>query len=674
MLSARQFRFQFLKQQHSMMLLALVCACVLILRSADAAAPAQSEQAADVTGQSFRVPDEKMQELLRQQRYLERQIAVRQKNANERKDGSAQQYNLGYDDGYNKALLDLLKSQLLNGIQLPNTAAAPASAGSFTPPPLPAGSQMIRNPDPATSGVAPSASGNTSMPANMSPAVRQSSVTPVTPLPTVSAPSAPTQSPLATPTPTPTPTLMTTPTPSILPTAPAAAAAAGAAALVSGAAASSAPTSAKPNVFAGKSIPLAHEPEPALVPPSANAGMNAAGNPTIAATTAKPKNEFDEYMSMSTQALQNKQWRQAADYASRAISIRNDVASAYINRSWALAELGDTRQALVDANLSIQIAPNMGLAYNNRAYTYELMDNLVEARKDYQRACQYDFQVACSVLPKVDAALAQRTMAKKDQVKELAKQNEELIRVHNWTQVIDVSTKIINIDANNTSAYINRAWARAENGQLEASLTDAGKAIIISPNDPIAYNNRAYTYELMNDIKSARRDYAKACELKLASACNVVQKIDELQKTAAPSAVATPAPAATVAVAKSAPAPSKNDQIQQLISASFEKFRQGNWSAVEQLSNQIIKLDSNNALAYVNRAGARTEMGLVYKALDDIETAIRLNPKLGIAYNNKGYTLERMGDLQKAAIQYQKACQLGLQQSCKDFKRLTKPR
>jgi len=605
---------------------------------------------------SYDLPEDKVKDLLKQQRYLERQIAVRQKNANERKDASAQQYNIGYDDGYNKALLDLLKSQLLNGIHLP--AATPsANSGNVPPPVFPSLSQ--RNTQ--NQSEEDDSSASTSSPAMLSSGATNA----VSPQSPAAQPLAPTQNHLAR---QPSTTAMpSATTPSLL--APATAAVGASAAVAASAprslATEPAGTVAPSNsnrVFPAKSVPIqnAQNENPAPLNAATAATANTTAVNPSAPPSSKPVNQFDQYMSLSTQSLQNKQWQQAADYASRAISIKNDVAESYINRSWALAELGDTRQALVDANLSIQLAPNMGLAYNNRAYTYELMDNLPEARNDYQRACQHGFRVACTVLPKIDGVLAQRVMSKKEKIKELERQSEELVRVRNWPQVIDVASKMINIDANYASAYINRSWARAESGQLEASLADAGKAIIINPKDPIAYNNRAYTYELMNDLSSARRDYAKACELKLASACNVVQKIDDLGRKNTPAKK----------VAQQTPPQNKQEKIQQLITSSFEKFRQGNWNAVEQLSNKILKIDPNNALAYVNRAGARTEMGLVYNALDDIERAIKLNPKLGIAYNNKGYTLERMGDKKKAVIQYQKACQLGLQQSCKDFKRL----
>jgi hypothetical protein len=45
---------------------------------------------------------------------------------------------------------------------------------------------------------------------------------------------------------------------------------------------------------------------------------------------------------------------------------------------------------------------------------------------------------------------------------------------------------------------------------------------------------------------------------------------------------------------------------------------------------------------------------------------------MGVAYNNKGYALELMGQPGKAATEYETACYLGVQPSCADFERLTK--
>ena len=63
-------------------------------------------------------------------------------------------------------------------------------------------------------------------------------------------------------------------------------------------------------------------------------------------------------------------------------------------------------------------------------------------------------------------------------------------------------------------------------------------------------------------------------------------------------------------------------------------------------------------------------MGLFYNALDDIKIAITINPKLGIAHNNKAYALERLGKMPRAAKSYKRACDLGVQQSCQDYRRI----
>ena len=76
-------------------------------------------------------------------------------------------------------------------------------------------------------------------------------------------------------------------------------------------------------------------------------------------------------------------------------------------------------------------------------------------------------------------------------------------------------------------------------------------------------------------------------------------------------------------------------------------------------------------MALVNRAGAYAELSNYQQALDDCNTALIVDPNMGVAYNNKGYVLELMGELKKAVMEYETACVLGVQQSCGDFKRLS---
>lgn len=534
------------------------------------------------------LPENTTHSLLQRGKMLEKQIQVRQKNASQRNDPTSKQYNIGYEDGYNKAVLDLLKSQLLHGVNLPevgNLANSASDAENQTP-----------------TSVKP--------PLIIAPAYQSPTAAPVT-----------TSRPVD----------------------------------------SGSPTAAGLSRAASIAIPAPTIPLP---PSSVTAVPSASAAMTPPAAVINKDAEFKSLMQSSTKRLEARDWAQAASLASAAINIRDTVPEAYINRSWAYAEQGFMDKALSDANYAIQLNPNDGRAYNNRAYTYELRDDIGRARADYVTACQLKFGNACGVVKKIDEYLGGRGARQNNAISELMEKSAQLIQRRDWNGLVAVSSDILAVDDKQSVAYINRAWARAELGQLDLALTDSGRAIKLNPKDPLAYNNRAYTYELMDNLPLARKDYQSACQLKYQSACGVVQKIDEIlaQKTT---------PVTTQTSTTPTNVGDRNARIAAMISQSFERYREGNWHAVEQLSNQILSLDPKNALAYVNRGGARTEMGLIYNALQDIDHAIDLDPKLGIAHNNKAYALERMGNLNKAASFYQKACQLGVKQSCNDYSRLS---
>ena len=103
---------------------------------------------------------------------------------------------------------------------------------------------------------------------------------------------------------------------------------------------------------------------------------------------------------------------------------------------------------------------------------------------------------------------------------------------------------------------------------------------------------------------------------------------------------------------------------------NYQKFKEKDWRGVEDMSTKAINLDPGNAMAYVNRSGARAELGLLSTALDDCNRAIPLNPGLGIAHNNCGYTYELLGQKKQAEVAYQQACNLGYKKSCRDYFRL----
>jgi tetratricopeptide (TPR) repeat protein len=217
---------------------------------------------------------------------------------------------------------------------------------------------------------------------------------------------------------------------------------------------------------------------------------------------------------------------------------------------------------------------------------------------------------------------------------------------HHWDMAIEASNEAIKTDSSHISPYINRSWGYAEKGYIQRAIADANQAILINPENPLAYNNRGYAHELGGLIVDAKADYQQACNLNYQPACNYSLKI------------------ASVAAADIA------KQVATLVSKSYEKFEHKNWQQVVGLSTRVLNLDPDNAVAYANRAGARTELGQLPDALDDARHAIKLNPKFGVAHNNQGYVYELMGKREEAASSYQKACNLGVKQSCADYRRM----
>ena len=230
----------------------------------------------------------------------------------------------------------------------------------------------------------------------------------------------------------------------------------------------------------------------------------------------------------------------------------------------------------------------------------------------------------------------------------LAASFDKLMNERNWDGAIDAATRAINLNPNDPIAYINRSWGNAEKGNYPQAISDADSAVKLSPKNAMAYNNRAYALELSGSLTEAKKDYKKACELNYKAACETVAKFEQAAKG------------------------NTTDEVRELLNRTNEKFRAKDWKAVEQISTRAISIDPSNAMAYVNRSGARAELGLLSPALEDCNRAIQLNPGLGVAHNNCGYTYELMGRAKQAELEYQQACNLGVKESCKDYHRISK--
>lgn len=65
-------------------------------------------------------------------------------------------------------------------------------------------------------------------------------------------------------------------------------------------------------------------------------------------------------------------------------------------------------------------------------------------------------------------------------------------------------------------------------------------------------------------------------------------------------------------------------------------------------SDQAIRLNPEDAVAYFNRANALNDLGQYQRAIRDYGEAIRLDPELAIAYNNRGLSFLNLRSYQQA--------------------------
>ena len=116
---------------------------------------------------------------------------------------------------------------------------------------------------------------------------------------------------------------------------------------------------------------------------------------------------FDELVGAGKQAFDQKDFKLAEQYFSKAIAIKPDGPDAvglYLFRAEAYAALGKSGSAIKDYTLVIKLNPNLPLVYYNRGTLYFLKE------KDYKKAVK-DFDASLLLQPAYKDAYINRGLA-----------------------------------------------------------------------------------------------------------------------------------------------------------------------------------------------------------------------------------------------------------------------
>lgn len=236
-----------------------------------------------------------------------------------------------------------------------------------------------------------------------------------------------------------------------------------------------------------------------------------------------------------------------------------------------------------------------------------------------------------------DKASAERQM--NPAAMEWAEKSRESFNAGDVGETIVAATVAISLDPGLTSPYVDRAWAYTRKGLYEKAIADSTRALEIDPKNALAYSTRGAAYQAAGRASKARLDYEKACDLGNETACAQKEGLRG------------------------------GDSIDGLLSQSRENFRKREWDAVISASSQVLQIDPDNVIAYINRSAAYLQKGSFQKAISDCDQALKVDPDYSMAFNNRGYALERLGKQNDAVKDYKKACSLGLKLGCQNYEK-----
>jgi tetratricopeptide (TPR) repeat protein len=257
-------------------------------------------------------------------------------------------------------------------------------------------------------------------------------------------------------------------------------------------------------------------------------------------------------------------------------------------------------------------APEMALAFLNRAGAYKATGDQARAASDYAEALRrfdnlvddkqpvaqivYQRAVAYQALGQIDRALASYNEAIRldpanpvplvDRANALLKHKGRLVDA-----ILDF-TRALAVAPDNVDALMGRGDAYGRNGDFGLSMADLDRAIVLAPNNPTAHVLRGLSNARRGDSQSAATDYDAALVLD-------PRNMDALINRAA------------------------------LYSISGQQEK-----ALADL-DAAIAIRANDPLAFYNRGYVHFSVKHYDLAIADYSTAIDLDATFAIAYNNR---------------------------------------
>ncbi len=393
--------------------------------------------------------------------------------------------------------------------------------------------------------------------------------------------------------------------------------------------------------------------------------------------------------------LDKKEYEKAiADY-SEAIQLDPKLAVAWNNRGVAWLGKNEYDKAIADYTEAIRLDPKLAVAWNNRGLAWY-------HKKEYDKAI-VDFTETVRLDPKHAAAWNNRGFA--------------WLGKNEYDKAIADCTEAIRLDPKLAVAWNNRGVAWLGKNEYDNAIADYTEAIRLDPKLAVAWNNRGKAWDAKGKRGKAIADYKKAARL------DPHYEVPKPPPKASPAPPAKGQPAAWktlpwVAAAcwaalhafhhgESPPfgplhphttrpglgpwrggspfgdplhpyrprpfAPDLNpsspvgpvvpDPLASLlanshISSGDALYAKKNYDKAIADYNEAIRLNPKLAVAFNNRGNAWVGKMEYDKGIADFDEAIRLNPKLAVAFNNRGLAWYHKNEYDKAIADCTEAIRL----------------
>ncbi len=340
--------------------------------------------------------------------------------------------------------------------------------------------------------------------------------------------------------------------------------------------------------------------------------------------------------------LEAGKYRQAQKDFSQVIELDPTNPGGFISRGETYMAAKQSGEAIADFTSALELKPDDGTIYVKRGRA-QIDSGLTDAGcNDLLVACELEIceplanAVASDICQFQDSGLSAKW----------ARLSYDAVTSQKWQRAIQAATLAIYHNPQAAEHYINRAWAYAESGRYELALQDADQALRLAPDSAAAHNNRGLIYEKKGEWGKAAQNYFFACEMGLKLGCENYLN-----------------------ASKGKPKKRISNE-ERLLQQSSRMYRQKNWDSVVRLTSQIIQGKSPNPQAFTLRAAAKAQQGQLKESIADCVAAIEIDPSYGLAYSNRGYALERMGNQAEALVDYRVGCLLNNDLACQNFERL----